>query len=50
MWRSMSEPDKDPAPEKTSDKADALALGIGCLVSLLLLGAIAFFAYVRGGE
>lgn len=49
----MSSPEKPPqgtAPKDGSDapsKADGLALGIGCLVTFLLLGAAAFFAYVR---
>jgi hypothetical protein len=37
-------------PEKGSDApslGDGIALGIGCLVTLILLGAAAFFGYVR---
>ena len=48
----MSEPDKKiPGPPKDGSdapsKADALALGIGCLVTILLLGAAAYFGFTR---
>jgi hypothetical protein len=39
------------APEQGSDApswADGLALGCGCLVTLILLGAAAYFGYLRG--
>ena len=48
----MQPPEKPPAPPKNGSdspsKADGIALGIGCLVTLILLGAAAFFGYVRG--
>ena len=31
-----------------SNKGDALALGIGCLVVVIFFVAIAFFSYARG--
>ncbi len=49
----MNSPEKPPSgstPKDGSDapsKADGLAIGIGCLVTFLLLGAAALFAYVR---
>jgi hypothetical protein len=48
----MSEPDKNiPGPPKDGSDAptrgDALALGIGCLVTLLLFAALAFFGLTR---
>ena len=52
MEAGISEPQKPPPgpPKDGSDapsKADALALGIGCLVTIILLGAAAFFGIVR---
>jgi hypothetical protein len=41
------QPDQAPTPEPTSDKADLMALGIGCLVVLIMFVAIVIVAVVR---
>src|SRR5687767_11918097 len=38
------QPDQAPTPEPTSDKADLMALGIGCLVVLIMFVAIVIVA------
>lgn len=49
----MNDAPKIPGPPKDGSdapsKADALALGIGCLVTIILLAAAFFYGFTRTG-